>query len=38
MHFTLEVNLNFAMNALFFSDDYIESRMNIPPSVKVIYI
>lgn len=35
MIFITEINVNFAMSALFFSDDYIDSRLNIPKRVRV---
>lgn len=37
MNFITELNINFTMSALFFSDDYIESRISLPKNVRVIF-
>ena len=33
--FFTQLNLNFFMSALFFSDDYIDSRAEIPKELRV---
>jgi len=37
LKFFTELNVNFSMNALFFSDDYIDSRAGIPARIRVIF-
>lgn len=35
--FYFELSLMFALNALFFSDDYIDARADLPKDVRVKY-
>lgn len=35
--FLMEININFWMSALFFSDDYIDARAEQPAYIRVFY-
>ena len=35
--FFIELNLNFVMSAFFFSDDYVDSRAEVPIEIRVIF-
>lgn len=35
LQFLIEVNINFLMSALFFSDDYIDQRATQPAHIRV---
>jgi len=34
--FFTEININFFMSAMFFSDDYIDARAEMPAEIRVI--